>query len=245
MNVIILAGNDKNGVAKIGVSNKALLKIKNIEMIRYVVDGLRNSQEISEISVVGPVDILKSVLNKNVDYYFESSDSIFENLEKGLEPFQNEERTLVLTSDVPWLTGESVDDFVRQCELAKPDLGYPIVNKVHIEKKFPGFKRTYVTLQEGTFTGGNIFYFNPRIVSKCKDFVVKAIASRKKPWRTVKMLGPGFLVMLLLGKLTISGLETRVSKLLKIEAKAIVTQYPEIANDIDKFIDVEMAQRHL
>jgi len=245
MNAIILAGNDKNGEAKLGISNKAFLMVNGSPMVNYVVKGLRASEHVKEISIVGPVDLLKAQLSDEVDYCFEAVDCIFENIKIGLEPFKNDERVLVLTSDVPMLTGASITDFINRCEARKPDLGYPIVEEKHNKQLYPGFKRTYVKLQNGTYTGGNVFYFNPQVVKPCRDFVLKAIENRKKPWKTGKMLGFRFLIMLLLGRLTISGLEKRLSELLGINALAIVSPYPEIANDIDKMSDLEMTEKYM
>ena len=245
MNAIILAGDDKNGVAKLGISNKAFLKVHGRIMVDYVVDGLRASDHVDKISIVGPVASLKEHFKDRVDYYFEAVDCIFENVKLGLEPFKNNERVLVLTSDVPMLTGSCVTDFVMRCEVIKADLCYPIVDRIDNERIFPGFKRTYVKLQDGTFTGGNIFYFNPEVVKPCRDFFLKAIENRKKPWKTGRLLGFRFLLMLLLGRLTINGLEKRLSELLKINAVAIISPYPELANDIDKISDLDMVEKYL
>lgn len=245
MNAIILAGNDKNGEAKLGLSNKAFLKLHGRIMVDYVVDGLRASDHVDKISIVGPVVSLKEHLKDRVDYYFEAVDCIFENINIGLEPFKKDDRVLVLTSDVPLLTGSCVTDFVMRCEDKKADLCYPVVERTVNERLFPGFKRTYVKLQNGTYTGGNIFYFNPEVVKSCRDFVLKAIEHRKKPWKTGRMLGFRFLIMLLLGSLTITGLEKRLSELLNINAAAIVSPYPELANDIDKMSDIEMVETYL
>jgi len=245
MNAIILAGNDKNGEAKLGISNKAFLKVHDRIMVDYVVSGLRASDHVDKISIVGPIDHLKEHLKNRVDYYFEAVDCIFENVKLGLEPFKADDRVLVITSDVPLLTGSCVTDFVMRCEEKKADLCYPIVDRIDNEKIFPGFKRTYVKLQNGVYTGGNIFYFNPEVVKPCRDFVLKAIEYRKKPWKTGRMLGFRFLIMLLLGSLTISGLEKRLSELLNINAAAIISPYPELANDIDKISDLEMVETYL
>jgi len=245
MNAIILAGNDKNGQAKLGIDNKAFLKVNGRNMIEYVIDGLKASDHIDKISIVGPIEELKKSVGDRVDFYYESVDCIFENVKLGLEPFKDDERVLVLTSDVPMLSGSSVTDFVMHSEEKKPDLAYPIVDKSLNEKLFPGFERTYVKLQNGTFTGGNIFYFNPHIVQPCKDFFVKAIENRKKPWKTGKMLGFKFLILLLLGRLTIAGVEKRFSELLNIKAIAIVSTYPELANDIDKMSDLKVVEHFL
>ena len=128
MNAIILAGNDKNGEAKLGISNKAFLKVHDRIMVDYVVSGLRASDHVDKISIVGPVDHLKEHLKNRVDYYFEAVDCIFENVKLGLEPFKADDRILVITSDVPLLTGSCVTDFVMRCEEKKADLCLSLIH---------------------------------------------------------------------------------------------------------------------
>jgi len=242
INAIVLAGDGKKGAVQPDVENKALLMINGRPMVSYVMDALRNAPEIGRISITGPVSELKKYLGDKADYYIEGGDSLFDNLNAGLKPFMEDEGVLVVTSDIPMITGDMVSDFISRCLDKKGDLCYPIVDKALNDSRFPGVRRTYVKLREGTYTGGNIVYINPSAVGRCEEFARKIIAYRKKPWKTGRMLGLRFLIGLFLGALTISSVEKRFSELLDIKASAIVLPYPEIGNDVDKPSDVEMVQ---
>ncbi len=244
INAVILAGDGKKGAVQQGVKNKALLPIHGKPMVAYVVDALKSAPSIGQISIIGPVDLLKEQLGDRVDFYIEDKESLFENLNSGIGPFMKEQAVLVVTSDIPMITGDMVEDFIGRCQQKKGDLCYPIVEKSLNEAKFPGVERTYVRLKEATYTGGNIIYVNPAVVKPCEDFAKKMIAYRKKPWMTAKLVGVGFLIRLLLGKVTIAEVEKRFSKLLRIHASAIVTPYPEVGNDVDKPSDMDMVQKH-
>lgn len=244
LNVIILAG-DKGGCFPQDLKNKALLKIKDKTMIEYVVNALEESRLTGKIAVVGPAQQLKPYLEEKADYLIEGQGDLLDNALKGLNHFKEDDRVLLFTSDIPMLTAEAIDHFIQESEKTKADLCYPIVKKEDNKAKFPDAKRTYARLREGTFTGGNILYINPRVVSRCIDFAGKMIVYRKKPWKMCSVLGWNLIFGLVIGGLTIPGLEKRVSRLLDIKVAAVMSPYPEISNDVDKASDLKMAREYL
>lgn len=245
MNAVILAGDNQADLARINAANKALLNICGRPMIEYVVDALRNSSSVSSISIVGPVKLLKECIGNRIDYYFEDRGSFFENLEAAMQPFKTDRRVIIISSDIPMITGQVVDDFVNRCINADADLCYPIVEKSLNESMFPGFKRTYVRLKEGTFTGGNMFYVNPAIIDKCRQFATRLVEYRKTPWKTARILGLDLLILLTIGRLSISKVEQRFYELLGIRGVAIISPFPQLANDVDKPSDIEMVEKYL
>jgi molybdopterin-guanine dinucleotide biosynthesis protein A len=244
INAIVLAGDSKKGFIQEGVNNKSLLPIKGKLMVEYVIDALRESAMIDKISISGSSDILKEHLGDKVDYYMEDRNTLFDNIKAGLEPFANDEAVLVVTSDIPMISGWMITDLVQRCTKQGGDFCYPIVEKSLNEERFPGVDRTYIRLKEGTYTGGNAVYLNPAIIDTCEEFAKKVIAFRKQPLKTGRMLGVKFLVGLMMGLLTIPEVEERVSNLLNIKASAIIVPYPEIGNDVDKPSDLEMVMQY-
>ena len=244
INAVVLAGDNKRDFVQLGVENKSLLPTNGKPMVEYVVDALRCSSLIGKISISGPEKLLKSVLGSKVDFYAGERESMFDNITAGIRPFAGEPAVLVVTSDIPMITGEMITDFI-QCSLAQEgDFCYPIVEKQLNDMEFPGVERTYVRLKEGTFTGGNITLFNPAKWEQCEELVKSLIRFRKKPLKTAKLLGFKFLLGLLLGTLPINKVEERFGSLLQIDAAAISVNYPEIGNDVDKPSDLEMVKRY-
>lgn len=245
VNSIILAGDSKKVTVEEGVANKSLVYIQGKPMVAYVVDALREAKKVGKISVVGPVDELKPLLGDKVDFYFPDTESLFDNIRIGIVPFRSDHRILIITSDIPMIRGEMIDDFIRESENCGADFCYPIVGKERNEEIFPGSKRTYVHLKEGTFTGGNAIYMDPQVIDRCEEFSRKLIDFRKKPWKTGKLLGLKFLVMFFLGALSIPKIEDRFAEILGIRATAIICDHPEIGNDVDKPEDIEMVRSYL
>jgi GTP:adenosylcobinamide-phosphate guanylyltransferase len=255
MNVIVLAGNkkvnssseDNNNpkdlTAQIG--NKALLRLKDKYMIEYIIDTLRKSSIIEKIAVVGPKEQLEPIIGDKVDYIVEGTDSIVTNGLLAMENFKNDKQVLITTSDIPMLTVEALEDFISKALDMNADLCYSVVDKMVNDKKYPEVKRTYARLWEGQFTGGNIFLFNPAVTEKCKTFVEQMLEYRKSPAKMAMVLGFGFLIRMALGILTIRAVQKKTERLLGIKGAVVISEYPEVGNDVDKISDVQFVEKYL
>jgi len=244
MKALILAGSQEDSPLTKFSRNKALLKICGKEMIKYIIDAMRELDFIDTIAVVGPKDELVS-LEGFADIIIDSGSSMTENVLKGAEVFPDSELILIATSDIPMITSEAIRDFVEKAQKVDADFYYPIVRKEINEKKYPGVKRTYVKIKDGTFTGGNIVLVKVDTVKRCIKQAEEFMIYRKKPLKLAQILGPVIIIKFLMGTITISELEKRVGKLFGIKAKGIISDYPEIGRDVDKESDVEIAEKVL
>lgn len=242
INCIILAGNEESQLVK--KSSKAFIKLIGKPMIMYVIDALRSSNKVDKIVIVGEKSKFNS-LDTYTDMIIDSNESMLNNISAGVKHFKEDDMLLVSTCDIPLLTGEAVADFITRSLESKADLCYPIVNKTTCQLKYPEAKRTYAALKEGQFTGGNLFMLNPAILDRCIYIAEQMINYRKSPAKMSKVLGLPFLIKLATGRLSIEEVENRVSKLLNIRGKAIITEYAEIGTDIDKPEDIEIIEKFL
>jgi hypothetical protein len=168
--------------------------------------------------------------------------TIIDTILLGMAALDHNRNVLVATADIPLLTAEAVNDFVEQCSRLNADLYYPVVPREVNDRYYPGNKRTYVRLKEGTYTGGNLFLVNPAIVPQCTTVAGKFIAERKNPLKLCQMLGWSFVIRFLLGKLPLRDVEQRVSELLGVNGAVINSPYPELGIDVDKPSDLEMVR---
>jgi len=244
LNAIILAGAQAiKGRNDSG--NKALYCINGKAMIEYVIDAVRKADGIGKIVVVGPKAQLQEILYGKADAIIDSDGSVMDNVMAGVRYCGYDNDVLICTSDIPLITPEAINDFIAKSKAEGADFCYPIVEKQVNERKFPGIERTYVKIKEGRFTGGNIFYVNPRVIEKGFRMADRLIKSRKNPVKVARILSLDFMIRLLLGNLTISGAEKKFSKITNIRAKAIISEYPELGNDVDKPSDLAIVEAHL
>jgi len=243
MKALILAGGTAEDSLKDKGDNKAFIKIAGKEMILYIVNVLKEIKAIDEIFAIGP-EKLKEISRGDFNVIKEEG-SLFENVKKGLSVLSEEEEILILTSDIPMITKEALEDFIVRAKATGAEFCYPIVKKEVNDKKFPGVKRTYVRVYEGSFTGGNVVLVKLSAVKRAIDKVEGFFKYRKNPLKLSMIFGPVFLVKFLIGTLRIKDLEKRVYELFDVRAKAIISEYPEIGTDVDKISDLEIAEKVL
>lgn len=243
--IVLAGGLNEGGLQAVNsVPYKALIPLAGKPMVEYVLAALEESPSVSRVVLVGPAELSKLQYPK-VTTVVESTASVMENLKLGLQQVSGQNYVLLTTADIPLLTAAAVEDFLQRSLALEGDLFYSIVSKKVNEESFPGVTRTYVRLKEGTFTGGNLFLFHPRIVEPCWSFAEEMVNLRKEPLKMCARLGWFFILRLLLGQLTIAGIEERVGKLLGIKARAIISPYPGVGIDVDKVKDYELVTRVL
>jgi len=246
-NALILAGTKKKGPLEIAekVDNKALIMINGRPMIDYIVDALNNSENIDRILVVGPKKELHPYIGKKVKEILNPGNSILENMEIGLNYFNSAGSLLLLTSDIPLITSEAIDEFLEICTKRKAYIGYPIITKENIVKKYPETERTYIKMKEGIFCGGNITFFKPDVFFQNKKLIKELFENRKSTWKYAKILGFKFILKFLFKTLTMEEIEKRITGILGYNSAAVVVSYPEIMIDLDKPSDLKLIRKCL
>jgi len=246
-NALVLAGAKEKGPLEIAenVDNKALIMLNNRPMIDYIVDVLNNSENIDRILVVGPKNELYPYIGKKVDEILNPGNSILRNMEIGLNFFNSADNLLLLTSDIPLITPEAIDEFLEICTKRKACIGYPIITKENIVKKYPETERTYVKMKEGIFCGGNIVFFKPEVFFQKKKLIKELFDNRKATWKYVKILGLKFIIKFLFKTLTLEEVEKRVTDIFGYDSIAAMISYPEIMIDLDKPSDLKLIRKCL
>lgn len=242
MNALILAGSTDPG--QLGehyrINNKAMLLINNIPMIEYIIDALNQAQLIHHIAVVGPHDELAPCIGKKVSKILDSTDSIIENIKIGIDYFNADQQVMALTSDIPLITGDIIDRFIVKCQEYEACFYYPFILKENILRKYPDTIRSYVSLKEGTFCGGNIVIFSPVLFEKNKTLFYELYQNRKDVRKYVSLLGIRFFIKYLFKSLMIRDIEDRACRIVGYPVKGIIVEDPEIMIDLDKVSDYEM-----
>lgn len=154
-------------------------------------------------------------------------------------------RVLFVTCDLPFLTKESLIDFMGQCQNADAGLYYSFVSQSDSEMKFPNAPHTYATLGGNKFCGGGLIGIAPKNFSALVLLADKATRNRKNVLAIVNLLGFSIAIKFLLKKLSISDIEKRAAQLLGFPVKGIQSHFPEIALNIDDLESFTLAQNIL
>lgn len=245
---VVLAGgkNSPEMAAATGVENRALAPLGTRTMLDFVVSALDAAPSIGTIYVVG--DVPESSRYTAVA----GQDTLLENLMAGLEAAGSEDRVLVSTSDIPFVTPAALEDFARRASATGADLCCSYVPLAACRQQYPELKRTAIALAEGRFTLGNIMLVSPRFLREHQSSIAEAYAARKSPAQMARLLGGGLLLRLVGAQaisprlLTAAAVEAAVSRVLGGgKVRGICSAYPEIGTDVDKPDDVVAARRIL
>jgi GTP:adenosylcobinamide-phosphate guanylyltransferase len=242
VDAVVLAGAKNDGKLQQAdpAEFEALIDINGKVMLDYVLAALRGCEEIGRVVVVGPDCLAERVTAPNIEY-IRCGETMFDNLRLGIASLQSDTKVLIVTSDIPLIEPEAIQDFIRRCNTVEADVYYPITSKEVNEQKYPGVHRTYVTLQEGVFTGGNLVLLSPDFVEHRQHLIIKAIMMRKKPWQLARLLGFKSFVHMMTNKLSIREIEARVEQNMGFKGIGIISPYPEVGIDVDKPSDLELA----
>lgn len=229
---IVLAGGGPEPTLDPTVANKALIPIAGRSMIAYVLDALRGARGVGKIAVVGPESLPPDVASR-ADVSLPARGSMLDSLARGVEALAPRAHVLAVAADLPLLSSAAVDAFLDACAGRDAGIYYSIVPREVTEQRYPGVRKTYVRMVEGTFCGGGLILFAPAVVERLRPLVARAVAARKRPWQLAQMLGVGTLVKLALGRLSVVEAEARASALAGITTRAVIVPHPEIALDVD------------
>jgi GTP:adenosylcobinamide-phosphate guanylyltransferase len=241
VNALVLGGGRDDALAAASnVPVKALVPVAGHAMAWHVLTALRESGGIERITYVGPTT---TEIEPLIDATLPDAGGLLANVEQGLRAEQPGARFLIATTDVPMIDAAAVRDL-----LARDPGGavvYPVVTAAAMTRAYPGGKRTFASLADGRFTGGNLFFVDRDIVLRAMPKLKLMVERRKNPVAMAQVIGLVTLVKLLLGRLRIAELEARVSRIIGASARALITEHASIGADVDKPDDVIIAERHL
>jgi GTP:adenosylcobinamide-phosphate guanylyltransferase len=242
---VVLAGRANTGKLKDAsmAGLEANIDIAGKTMLSYVIDALENTERIKTIYIVGPENGLSCYRGGKVELVSPGNDMLT-NVKAGLEQ-TGTEMVLVSSSDIPLVTPEIVNGFLDLCQEVKADFYYPVSTKDDCDARFPGIKRTYVTLKDGVFTGGNIFLVRKAVVDKCWPVVEKMIKNRKSPVKMASVFGLSLLMKIAFKIARVEEIEKRVGQVLGIVPRAVVGAPAEISIDVDKPSDLDLCRKVL
>ena len=228
---IVLAGGGMEPGLDPTLANKGFLDVAGRPLLAHVLAALRGARGLGRIAVVGPEAPIRAVSTDVL--IVPDQGSIMDNVVQAIGTLAARNPVLVVASDIPLLTPAVVEDFLAACANDSADFYYAIVPQDAIERAFPGARKTFVRVADGTFCGGSVMLFNPAVVERVRTFIERVLAARKQPWLLAQLFGWSIVMKLASGRLTIEEMEAKVRDLLWITARAVIVPNPELALDVD------------
>lgn len=151
---------------------------------------------------------------------------------------------LFSATDTPLINLESLDDIIKRFSLLDGDLFYPFVSqevyKVQFGSKLAK-KRTFVKLSKDKFCSTGIVIIKKSTLLLHWENIKLILQNRKSPHKIISILklNPFVIFKILIGKLTVLELEKEINKIFNIKAQGLLTNYANLAFNIDNNQDLE------
>ncbi len=227
---------------------KCLQELGGKPMVQWVLDALSAAAGIDRVVVVGlPADAPVSCGRPLTLLPTEGGmvDSILAAGTHLSHERPDAEHALIVSGDVPLVDGPMLAWVRDQVRERDHDFNLCIVERSVMEARFPGSRRTFVRLRDMQVCGGDVAAVRLSIADHEMDVAKRLSRARKHPLQMALLVGPGTLVALMLGRLTLAQAEAAMSRRLGIRMSAIVSPYAELGMDVDKPTQLAMVREEL
>lgn len=247
MQAVILAGGSLSGTLKQAfpdTTNKAHLRIDGKMLIEYVLAAALNCLSIEKVFIVGEKDFLSMHICDERVVLMPDLGNVYDNFMQAADCADTDDM-LLLTGDIPLLSSADLDIFIDNCQPSGLDIYYSIASKECILRYDEQGRRTYAKTVEGVFTGGNVFRVNVEAVRRARPAIEHIFAKRKSVLALLNMVGIGFVLKYIFGKISLVDIEICAGRILSANVKAVICEQASIGIDVDKMADLELVKRHL
>ena len=251
MDAIILAGGEipkalqdslDTSIIDAAHGERALLPLWERPSIAWLLESLHGVEDVERIVVVGQkhtLELLPELSLKAIGV--PAQDTLSANVLAGIDAAQTTS-VLLMTCDIPFATVKTWNEFLKKVSNGYLEAAYPIVRRETMEEAFPGGRRTYATVTDGRFTGGNAFVLPRACRSKLEKVLETAYNARKNPLKLAGLLGIQFIIKATTRRLSIADVEKKISDILNCRAGAVEMEDAAIAFDVDKEADYQLVQ---
>jgi len=219
---------------------KAMLPLAGKPMIQWVIQALDAATQVDDILIIG-LEASSAIRSARPLHFLPNQGGMIENVQSGLrkvlEIHPAAKHALIVSSDVPAITGEMLDWLVTQVQSSAPaddDAYYNVVTRQVMETRFPGAKRTYVHLKDMEVCGGDVNVASTALANNNDGLWREIVSSRKNPLQQAALLGLDTLALVLSRQATLEDAVRRVCQRVGLRGRALVCPYAEIGMDVDK-----------
>lgn len=243
--IVIPAGGeiDAEFAERIGSRYRALAPFgpNKTPLLQVVVNTLRDAVPDAQVICVAPDAVRQAVTN--VDLWLPAGASGPDNMRLGMRHARQDQPALLCASDLPLITGESVQKFVSACR-SDAQVAVGLVRADDYHRAFPGAPPSEFTFlpETGPVTLGGLFQIQPGLLTRHSRLFDKLFNARKSPWQIAGIAGPRLLWQLATKTLTLAAVVSRAEFLLGGSVQVVCDTDPALAYDTDTLDDYTYAE---
>ena len=220
-----------------GVSHKSLIELGGVTLMARVLAAL-NGAGIDRIGVSTNDQAVGDAVEARART-IAAADGPSQSVRLGAEALGTP--LLVTTSDHALLQSKWVEQFLADAP-TDCDIAILLAPEHLVQAAAPTTKRTYLKFADGRYSGCNLFLLRNDDALKAIDFWRRVEALRKQPWRIALLIGPGFLLGYLSGRMTLAQTVAALGRKAGVRATAVVSNYGLAAVDVDKPSDLDLVR---
>jgi GTP:adenosylcobinamide-phosphate guanylyltransferase len=241
--VILTGARDVHNslLAGTGLHSKVLLPVGGKPMVLSVLEALVGSRYRPALYISTDDPELQALPTSVPFQTLPSGDRAVGSLLKALELLPGQEWVLFVSGDHPLLTPEMIDYFIEQTLCQDLTFSVAVVARDVVNRAYPQSRRTYFEAKGGAYSGGNLILVNKRRFQGDAAFMETVDRNRKHPMRSVFLLDPLTMLLVLLRCLDIHEMARRASKAFGCNAGIVEMPFAECCMDVDKPSDLEIA----
>ncbi|HEX3549638.1 MAG TPA: NTP transferase domain-containing protein [Candidatus Elarobacter sp.] len=240
MRAVITAGGTVDGAfaEAAGTPVKALARFGARTLLDVALDACA-AAGIGERAVVGGPQVRAHLAGRDVRVLDAVADGRT-NLLRALDAWPGE-RIVFLTSDLPFVSGDGLRDFVARSAPFAVTMALADVEAYTV--RFPDAPEHSVAIGGERVANGNAFVIAPEAVAPLRAFATRFFAARKSLPRMALLLGPSLIARYVTKRLTIAAVEAHASRRLGVPVAAVRGCDPGLCYDVDTVEEYAYAQR--
>ena len=168
--------------------------------------------------------------------------TVVDNILIGLDKLEAPALFLVVSPDLPALSGAALSDFIARRPI-DADIAVPVVTREAFLARFPGSPTRFEKFQEGYLTMGSALIFSTACFRKNVPLFIDAYNVRKSPTKMLVMLGFSFILAALTRRLSIPTVEAKASRITDCAVRGTLGCAAELAFDVDNEKEFEFIER--
>lgn len=238
LRAVVTAGGRVDGAfaAAIGTPIKALAPLGGAVMIDAVLTAIAQAG-IEHVAVVADA-ALAPVVAARARLVAAASDGAT-NVARALDAWPDGDDLLYATSDLPFVTGTAVRDFLERS--AGYDLTLPLASEAAYAAAYPNAPSHVTALGGERVANGSVFFIGHRARAPLRSVAARFFDARKSALRMARLLGPTLLLRYCVRRLRIANVERRAERVLHVRAAALRDAAPELCFDVDTWEDYRYA----
>ena len=231
-----------------GGRSKALIDVAGKPMVQWVLDAVGSVNFVENVVVIG-LESKDAIGCQKPMVFVPDNGSMLDNIRAGvnkvMELNPSTEYVILVSSDIPSITGEMIEWVKDNTKEEEADISYCVIPRQVMESRFPDSNRSFVRFKDLEICGGDIIVFRAEVAYGRDMIWNRLISARKSALKQVSMIGFDLLLLMALRRLTLEEAIKRVSNRLGLTGKALLSPYAEIGMDIDKSHQLEILRADL